>query len=138
MSEPTLLTRIWKAIEENLVASIAVGTAGLLGTVWTLFAPGVYRRLYAVLGEEGIVALVFSLLALAIWGWVGWRTEKKKEKPFFERLVPVPNAGYSIDPTNGEAVCPRCATEEKKSYMLKVGGNYYCQACKNAVKGVTA
>jgi len=136
MSEPTLLTRILKAIEENLVATIGLSTVGLLGAVWTFFAPGVYRQLYAVMGDKGIVAALFALLAVAIWSWFGWHAEKRKEKPFFERLVPVPNGGYSIDPKNGEAVCPRCATEERKAYMLKVGENYYCQACQHAVKGV--
>lgn len=130
------ISRLRKAFEEHVIALIVVGVTTVFGTVWAIAAPGVYRRLLATLGERGLVALLMAFFVVTVWALLGWRAEKKKEKPFFERLVPVPNGGYSIDPKNGEAVCPRCATEERKSYMLKVGGNYYCQACKNAVKGV--
>lgn len=54
---------------------------------------------------------------------------------FFDRLVPVAAAGYSIDPKNGEAVCPKCASEGRPAYLLAVGENFYCQACNAAIKG---
>ena len=134
MPEP-LPARIRQAIEDNLAATIGATTLVFLTTLWTLHAPGVYRRLYAALEDKGMVGLIFMLLSTTVWCAVGWRSEKKKEKPFFERLVPVPGAGYSRDPKNREFACPRCASEDRKAYLAQMHeGALYCQSCHAAVK----
>ena len=127
--------RIRKAIEDNLAATIGLTTVAMLTAAWSLKSPGIYRRLFAALEDKGILALIFGLLSATIWCWVGWRSEKKKEKPFFERLIPVPGAGYSRDPKNGEFACPQCASEGRASYLAVINdGALYCQACGRAVK----
>jgi hypothetical protein len=134
MSEP-LPTRIRKAIEDNLAATIGATTLLFLTTLWTLHAPGVYRRLFVALEDKGIVALLFGLVVATVWCAVGWRSEKKKEKTFFERLIPVPGAGYSRDPRNGEFACPYCVSEGRNSYLAQLhDGALYCQACNAAIK----
>jgi hypothetical protein len=133
MSE-SLPTRLRQKIEEHIAATIGLATIAILSAAWTLRAPGIYRRLYAALEDKGILALIFVLTTAVVWCWVGWRAEKKKEKSFFERLVPVPGAGYSRDPKNGEFACPRCASEGHAAYLYVVHDSaMLCQACGKPV-----
>lgn len=134
MSEP-FPTRVRRVVEEHSATAIGLSTVAFLTTVWSLQAPGIYRWLYAALEDKGILALIFVLFTAAIWCWMGWRSEKKREKPFFERLIPVAGSGYSRDPKHREFACPRCASEDRKAYLAQISDDgLYCQSCGHGVK----
>jgi hypothetical protein len=82
-----------------------------------------------------MLVLLGGLLGASIGFCVAWQRARKREVPIHERLVPVPGAGYSLDPKAGEFVCPRCLVEGHCSYLMELdgGGALYCQACKHGV-----
>lgn len=120
---------------EKLVAPIAAATATALTALWYLAADWLFALLRDKLGARWTVGLLCAAIAVCVWSLLALIAERKK-KSFFERLVPVPGAGYSRDPKNGEVACPRCVMESHPAYMKKVGKNYICLACGKPVPGV--
>lgn len=122
---------------ENSAGAITGWLTIALSLVWLKF-PQLYQVLLAPLGPKWIMALVFVLIATNIYAFLGWRRQKRKGVSFFDRLVPIPGAGCSVDPKNGEVVCPHCVDRFRPSYMQnKGGGKFYCHVCGIPIEGVT-
>ncbi len=134
MSE-SLLSPLLRTIGKHLTATIGLAISTTLTALWHLRAESIYQRLHEILGSKGICGLIFGLFAISAITAVGWRSERKKEKPFFERLVPVRGSGYSLDPKNGELACPRFSSEYLKSYLAHIDDDtLFCQSCNRGVR----
>ena len=136
-SESFLETMLKGLINKPLEA-ISGALAVSLATAWNFWADRIFDALLNTLGGKWILALLFALLVLSIYGISGFCIQKKRI-PWFERLIPVPGAGYSRDPKNGEFVCPRCASADRKAYLAQISdGAFYCHSCGNATKRLKA
>ena len=130
----SLPQRIAKKIEEHIVAAILVATTAGLGWVWSLWSEELFRRLLAGLGGRGMVALLGILLVSTISISAAWLRARKKEVSFFDRLIPIPGAGYSLDPHTGEFACPKCAAESRRAYLAHNDERtFHCQACGKGI-----
>lgn len=129
------LSKFLKSIGDHVALAISLPIAAALITVWSLWSEKVFLRLQLGVGSKGILGLLFASIVIAIWGWLSWRAEKKKEISFFDRLIPIPGAGYSKDPRTGEFACPKCASEGRTAYVAHIKpGALYCQACGGGTK----
>jgi hypothetical protein len=81
---------------------------------------------------------LFGFAALAFVGWILYFQTRRElgilKRGVFSRLKPVPGKGYQIDTLTGDAVCPRCTTDEHAVPMSDQDSAYYCYSCGGAVK----
>jgi hypothetical protein len=121
-----------RKMEEHIVVTISTAATVAIGAVWSVWSEELFRRLLAGLGGKGIVALLGILLVATISIFVAWLRARKKEVSFFDRLIPIHGAGYSMDPKNGEFACPKCASQSRRAYLAHHDERaFYCQACDN-------
>jgi hypothetical protein len=115
----SLPTRVRRTIEDNLVAAVGTATLALLTTLWALWSSGLYARLHAALGDRGVLALVFGLVAAVVWCVLGWRQEKKKHS---SEGLPVgftldTKSGISVEDRSGKKFCTKCLHRKRKSEL---------------------
>jgi hypothetical protein len=117
-----------KRLLEWLVSLACLVVAGLL----VRYGDSFFDAATEVLGKQVILQIGSLLLFVSIYCSVlAFRSRTKKTVT--ERLRPVKGKGYSIDPLNGEAVCPRCTTDAKPVYLSDHGNALLCYVCNEPI-----
>jgi hypothetical protein len=127
--------RVVAVLMTHWATAIAVTLSGVASLLWAKHAERLYSWLESLLEAKGMLAILlfFAIgLAYALLLHVQWR---RSRAPFFDRLEPVPGAGYCREPRTGEFVCPRCASEDRKAYLAQISdAALFCQSCNHGVK----
>src|SRR5436309_5159643 len=84
------------------------------------------------LGRRGLVTAAALLIAVTAFS-LAHAYRSRRTKTAVERLHPVRGKGYGIDPTTGEAACPRCSTGNHLVFMSDQGHALYCYVCNQGV-----
>ena len=139
-----LLQEIPKGALNTMGAALGISLLALL-------SKAIRQALGLSMSDTAISSIRFWLLLVGIGTLfsVGWflffRTLRKlravevqlvgslAKKGVFDFLSPVKGKGYDIDTRTGEAVCPKCTTNEKAVPMRDNGKAYYCFVCDNGV-----
>ena len=126
--DSTLIGQVRQGLSKRLAEAI-VGTLWLLSTgVLLKFEDQAFDLLQRVLDKRGMLLLI-ALLVFSCAYLLILVLRARYSKSFFDSLVPVESAGYCKDPKTGEAVCPRCAVKQHRSYLRKMERGFYCQVC---------
>jgi hypothetical protein len=132
MSEKTLPGLLREALSKHMVAVI-VGLLWLSASgILAKFGDSFFDSATTLLGKRLLLQLASLLLFSSVY-CVVLVIRSRKKKTVFDRLRPVKGKGYSIDPTIGDAVCPRCTTETRPVYLLDKGHALYCYVCSEGI-----
>lgn|ERR1017187_7290558 len=119
-----------------LTARWAEYSLGLLAIVSATFLANHGDQLFDtatnILGKRLLIQIVSFLFFSSVILLVLFVRARKK-RGVFSRLKPVPGIGYEIDTLTGEAVCPRCTTDDRAMPMRDVGNNYFCWSCNQGI-----
>lgn len=135
MTQQSQLIQLLHKIAEHWATLVAIAITSFGSIMWAKYSGPIYLRLQNTLGEKGILAVLLLLLAALLFSIAALMHQRAKAKPLFERLIPVPGSGYCRDPKHNQLVCPRCASEDRKSYLAEMSDDaLYCQSCGHGVK----
>lgn len=115
-------------LQEKFTEVLVLLLLAVLTWVWALCGDMAAKIFGTPLGGRVALGTIFALVVVAAYGWLRWWREKNG-KPDVDRLVPVPGAGYFLDPKNGEACCPRCKKDGDVIPMLELSQGWQCNAC---------
>ena len=122
------------AIRNSLITwGIPILVASIPYTAWINEVAEIMR----MIGWRGVAigtSLHAFLTTLFIIKWINL----KRDKDYHQYLEPVPEQGYSIDKRNGQAVCPKCNSENRLNYMASIAKDsqyprHKCNVCGTTV-----